>query len=251
MCFKPSGEPHAAYQGSYLVPILAEALAIPTTARLDRISEFLRFGPVTFDTLVLHTGSGDIVPLSTYFNRHLTKLDELNDLFYGHRTQEDGIVLSQGLGLNEQELEMRSILVRVQQELLKAAVHTRQRQETNLQEEQQASPAQCQDLVVVDKCNKQGVKRQEEEGVVVEVVVEQTGQEQWKTGQEKEVAEEARPEEKQAGLEKEEQEEIVELENLMRANFLVVADELEQDSEELEQDSEELEQDSEEAESDP
>ena len=123
MCFKPRGEPHAVYQGSYLVPILvspyvycsvqchgrskhsitsnvhmsfqAEALAIPTSARLDRISEFLRFGPVTFDTLVLHTGSGDIVPLSTYFNRHLTKLDELNDLFYGHAAQEDGIVPSE------------------------------------------------------------------------------------------------------------------------------------------------------------
>ena len=139
MCFKPSGEPHAVYQGSYLVPIMvrlfclassavetlnmpfkAEALAIPTSARLDRISEFLRSGPVTFDTLVLHTGSGDIVPLSTYFNRqgltwqcpylyllsnnvpfsanytrHLTKLDELNDLFYGHAAQEDGIVVSQ------------------------------------------------------------------------------------------------------------------------------------------------------------
>ena len=51
------------------IPFQAEALAIPTSARLDRISEFLRFGPVTFDTLVLHTGSGDIVPLSTYFNR--------------------------------------------------------------------------------------------------------------------------------------------------------------------------------------
>ena len=37
----------------------------------------------------------------------------------------------------------------------------------------------------------------------------------------------------QAGPEKEEQEEIGELENLMRANFLVVADELEQDSEEV------------------
>jgi len=193
MCFKPRGEPHAVYQGSYLVPILAEALAIPTSARLDRISEFLRFGPVTFDTLVLHTGSGDIVPLSTYFNRHLTKLDELNDLFYGHAAQEDGIVPSEGLGLNEQELEMRSILVRVQQELLKAAVNTRHRQETNSQEQQQ--------------------------------------QEQEKTGNE-EVAEEGRPEEEQAGPEEEEQEDIVELENLMRANFLVVVDELEQDSEE-------------------
>ena len=35
----------------------------------DRIPEFLQFGPVSFDTLVLHTGSGDIVPLSNYFNR--------------------------------------------------------------------------------------------------------------------------------------------------------------------------------------
>ena len=126
MCFKPRGEPHAVYQGSYLVPILvrlhissglyvlfcpmpravetfpilqmsfqAEALAIPSSARLDRISEFLRFGPVTFDTLVLHTGSGDIVPLSTYFNRHLTKLEELNDLFFAHAAQEDGIVPSE------------------------------------------------------------------------------------------------------------------------------------------------------------
>ena len=47
----------------------AEALAIPTSARLDRIPEFLRSGPVSFDTLVLHTGSGDIVLLVNYFNR--------------------------------------------------------------------------------------------------------------------------------------------------------------------------------------
>ena len=35
------------------VPFQAEALAIPTSARLDRISEFLRYVPVTFQTLVL------------------------------------------------------------------------------------------------------------------------------------------------------------------------------------------------------
>ena len=83
------------FQDLQCVLFQAEALSIPTSARLDRISEFLRFGPVNFDTLVLHTGSGDIVPLSNYFNRHLTKLDELNDLFYGHSAQEDGIVPSQ------------------------------------------------------------------------------------------------------------------------------------------------------------
>jgi len=229
MCFKPRGEPHAVYQGAYLVPILAEALAIPTSARLDRISEFLRFGPVTFDTLVLHTGSGDIVPLSTYFNRHLTKLDELNDLFYGHATQEDGIVLSQGLGLNQQELEMRSILVRVQQELLKAAVHTRQQQETNSQEPLQASSVQGEDLkspphnlAVGDECNQQGVK--ENGGETVEVVEEQ--EQEKAAGEEQIVEQEDKPEEEQAGpLEVEE--DIVELENLMRVNFLVVADEVE------------------------
>jgi len=243
MCFKPRGEPHAVYQGSYLVPILAEALAIPTSARLDRISEFLRFGPVTFDTLVLHTGSGDIVPLSTYFNRHLTKLDELNDLFYGHATQEDGIVLSQGLGLNQQELEMRSILVRVQQELLKAAVHTRQQQE-----QPQASPVQGEDLksrphnlAVGDKCNQQGVI--EKGGEMVEVLEEHIGQEQDKTsGEEQVVQQEGKPEEEQAGPE-EVEEDIVELENLMRVNFLVVADEVELlvVPDEVEQDSEEQE----------
>jgi len=229
MCFKPRGEPHAVYQGSYLVPILAEALAIPTSARLDRISEFLRFGPVTFDTLVLHTGSGDIVPLSTYFNRHLTKLDELNDLFYGHATQEDGIVLSQGLGLNQQELEMRSILVRVQQELLKAAVHTKQQKEANSQEPLQASSAQGEDLkslphnlAVGDECNQQGVK--ENGGETVEVVEEQ--EQEKAAGEEQIVEQEDKPEEEQAGpLEVEE--DIVELENLMRVNFLVVADEVE------------------------
>jgi len=208
MCFKPSGEPHAAYQGSYLVPILAEALAIPTSARLRRISEFLRFGPVTFDTLVLHTGSGDIVPLSTYFNRHLTKLDELNDMFYGHASQEDGIVLSQGLGLNEQELEMRSILVRVHQELVKAAVNTRQTQETNSQEQQQAPAVQVEglksppvELSAEEKCNFGEEKGNGEGDDVVKVVVDQIEQLQVEG-------------------------DIVELESLMRANFLVVDDEV-------------------------
>jgi len=228
MCFKPSGEPHAAYQGSYLVPILAEALAIPTSARLRRISEFLRFGPVTFDTLVLHTGSGDIVPLSTYFNRHLTKLDELNDMFYGHASQEDGIVLSQGLGLNEQELEMRSILVRVHQELVKAAVNTSHRQETTSQEEQQAPAAQAEGLksppeqlsLEEEKCNLGEEKRKSDD--MVKVVVDQIEQEQGKTGKEEEVVEE------QGGQGEQEQVEgdIVELESLMRANFLVVDDEV-------------------------
>jgi len=252
MCFKPSGEPHAVYQGSYLVPILAEALAIPTSARLDRISEFLRFGPVTFDTLVLHTGSGDIVPLSTYFNRHLTKLDELNDLFYGHAAQEDGIVLSQGLGLNEQELEMRSILVRVQQDLLKAAVHTRHRQETDFQEQQQALPVQeenlmssSEDLSVEKEGNLQG-ENGKVEGELVKVVVDQIEQEQqevkkeqvgpevqWQSGQEE-----------QQGQEQGQQVEgdIVELESLIRANFLVVTDEMQYDEvadDEVQEDSEE------------
>jgi len=118
----------------------------------------------------------------------------------GHATQQDGIVLSQGLGLNQQELEMRSILVRVQQELLKAAVHTRQQQGTNLQEQSQEKTAGEAQVV------RQEVKSKEEQ---------------------------------QAGLE-EVEEDIVELENLMRVNFLVVADEVELlvAADEEEQDSE-------------
>jgi len=263
MCFKPSGEPHAAYQGSYLVPILAEALAIPTSARLRRISEFLRFGPVTFDTLVLHTGSGDIVPLSTYFNRHLTKLDELNEMFYGHASQEDGMVLSQGLGLNEQELEMRSILVRVHQELVKAAVNTRHQQETNSQEQQQAPPAQGEglksppeELSVEEKESNLGEDKINGEGDVVKVVVDQTEQEQGKTGKEEVVVEQGGQEEQEQQVEGD----IMELESLMRANFLVVADEVATDEvqvDEVQGDevklvvADEPQQDSEEGEVDP
>merc|ERR1711934_712031 len=99
-----------------------------------------------------------------------------------------------------QELEMRSILVRVQQfwsysslpcssvsrQLLKAAVHTRQQQGTNLQEQPQEKTA----------------------------------------GEAQVVRQEVKSKEEQAGLE-EVEEDIVELENLMRVNFLVVADEVE------------------------
>merc|ERR1719222_862272 len=118
--------------------------------------------------------------------------------------QEDGIVLSQGLGLNQQELEMRSILVRVQQELLKAAVHTRQQQETHSQEPLQVSSVQGEDLkspphnlAVGDECNQQEVK--EKGGETVEVVEEQIGQKT--AGEEQLVQQEVKPEEEQAGRE--------------------------------------------------
>jgi len=47
--------------------------------------------------------------------------------------------------LNQQELEMQSILVRVLQEFLEAAVYTKQQQDTNLQEQSQGSPVQGKD----------------------------------------------------------------------------------------------------------
>merc|ERR1712181_6465 len=133
-------------------------------------------------------------------------------------------------GLNEQELEMRSILVRVHQELVKAAVNTRHQQETNSQEEQQAPAAQVEGLksppeelsVEEKKCNLGDEKRNGEGDDLVKVVVDQIGQEQGKTGEE-EVAEE------QGGQEEQEQQvegDILELESLMRANFLVVDDEV-------------------------
>jgi len=257
MCFKPRGEPHAEYQGCYLVPIVAEALAVPIAARLDRISEFVRCGPVDFDTLVLHTGSGDIAPLSTYFNRHLTKLDELNHLFYGHA--DDAVAHSQGLGLNEQELEMRSILVRVQQELVKASVQNRSRQQaTSTEEQTQASPmtkegeeGQAKDSSaekeqgemqgqvnqqvmekeqVVEKVQVQEIEegvevRREDCYVVMTKVGEQTSEESQTEESEKLQADVKKGE----ADEKKEEEDLVELEHLMRANYLMVADEMQQD----------------------
>jgi len=245
MCFKPRGEPHAEYQGCYLVPIVAEALAVPIAARLDRISEFVRCGPVDFDTLVLHTGSGDIAPLSTYFNRHLTKLDELNHLFYGHA--DDAVAHSQGLGLNEQELEMRSILVRVQQELVKASVQNRSRQQATSTEEQTQAPpmtkegegGQAEDSSAKKEQGEQEmqeqIKQQEqevEEGV--EVRKEDCNAPMTKVGEQ--TSEESQTEEKEkleADVKKgdtdearEEEEDLVQLEHLMKANFLMVADEV-------------------------
>jgi len=260
MCFKPRGEPHAEYQGCYLVPIVAEALAVPIAARLDRISEFVRCGPVDFDTLVLHTGSGDIAPLSTYFNRHLTKLDELNHLFYGHA--DDAVAHSQGLGLNEQELEMRSILVRVQQELVKASVQNRSRQQaTSTKEQTQAPPMtkegeegqakdssaekeqgeqEVQEQVKLQVMEEKQVMEKEQEQEVeedVEVLSENCNAVMTKIGEQS--SEESQTEEKEkpeadvkkgeADEEKEEGEDLVELEHLMRANFLMVADEVQRE----------------------
>jgi len=251
MCFKPRGEPHAEYQGCYLVPIVAEALAVPIAARLDRISEFVRCGPVDFDTLVLHTGSGDIAPLSTYFNRHLTKLDELNHLFYGHA--DDAVAHSQGLGLNEQELEMRSILVRVQQELVKASVQNRSRQQATSTEEQTQAPpmtkegeeSQAKDSSAEKEQGEQEMQEQVKQQVMdkekeaeegVEVRREDRNAVMAKVGEQS--SEESQTEEKseadvkkgEADKEKkdEEEEDLVKLEHL-RANFLMVADEVERE----------------------
>jgi len=248
MCFKPRGEPHAEYQGCYLVPIVAEALAVPIAARLDRISEFVRCGPVDFDTLVLHTGSGDIAPLSTYFNRHLTKLDELNHLFYGHA--DDAVAHSQGLGLNEQELEMRSILVRVQQELVKASVQNRSRQQATSTEEQTQAPpmtkegegGQAEDSSAEKEQGEQEMQeqiKQQEQGVEegVEVRREDCNAVMTKVGEQ--TSEESQTEEKdkleadvkkgEADEEKEGEKDLVELEHLMKANFLMVADKVQRD----------------------
>jgi len=246
MCFKPRGEPHAEYQGCYLVPIVAEALAVPIAARLDRISEFVRCGPVDFDTLVLHTGSGDIAPLSTYFNRHLTKLDELNHLFYGHA--DDAVAHSQGLGLNEQELEMRSILVRVQQELVKASVQNRSRQQATSTEEQTQAPSMTKEGEGGQAENSSAKKEQGEQKMQeqmkqqeveegLEVRREDCNAVMTKVGEH--TCEESQTEEKEkleadvkkgeADEEKEGEKDLVELEHLMKANFLMMADEVQRD----------------------
>ena len=66
-----------------LIPVLAEATAIPWTRRKSQILNYLRRGPVDFDTLVYDTNVGDIAAISTYFNPERITVSDLNSKFGG------------------------------------------------------------------------------------------------------------------------------------------------------------------------
>ena len=90
------GAPHTSFQGHFLVPVKAEVEQLPIAQLRDRVMEFVQVGRVNFDTLVFHTGSGELHRLGFYFNQHIMSIVVLNAMFnnssQGDRAQFNQVV---------------------------------------------------------------------------------------------------------------------------------------------------------------
>ena len=75
------GAPYTSFQGHFLVPVKAEVEQLPIAQLRDRVMEFVQVGRVNFDTLVFHTGSGELHRLGFYFNQHIMSIVVLNAMF--------------------------------------------------------------------------------------------------------------------------------------------------------------------------
>jgi len=75
------GAPYTSFQGHFLVPVKAEVEQLPVAQLRDRVMEFVKVGRVNFDTLVFHTGSGELHKLGFYFNQHIMSVVVLNAMF--------------------------------------------------------------------------------------------------------------------------------------------------------------------------
>jgi len=75
------GAPYTSFQGHFLVPVKAEVEQLPAAQLRDRVMEFVKVGQVNFDTLVFHTGSGELHRLGFYFNQHIMSIVVLNAMF--------------------------------------------------------------------------------------------------------------------------------------------------------------------------
>ena len=75
------GAPYTSFQGHFLVPVKAEVEQLPVAQLRDRFMEFVQVGRVNFDTLVFHTGSGELHRLGFYFNQHIMSIVVLNAMF--------------------------------------------------------------------------------------------------------------------------------------------------------------------------
>jgi len=75
------GAPHTSYQGHFLVPVKQEVCQLPINQIRVQFMQFINLGPVNFDTLVFHTGTGEIHKLGFYFNEHIVSLVVLNAMF--------------------------------------------------------------------------------------------------------------------------------------------------------------------------
>ena len=89
------GAPHTSYQGHFLVPVKQEVCQLPINQVRVQFMQFINLGPVNFDTLVFHTGTGEIHKLGFYFNEHIVSLVVLNAMFNnsssGDRAQFDQV----------------------------------------------------------------------------------------------------------------------------------------------------------------
>ena len=83
-----AGAPYTSYQGHFLVPVKTEAEQLAADQLRDRFMEFVKVGKVNFDTLVFHTGSGELHRLSFYFNQHIMSIVVLNAMF-NNSSQDD------------------------------------------------------------------------------------------------------------------------------------------------------------------
>ena len=89
------GAPYTSYQGHFLVPVKPEVCQLPINHMGVHFMQFVHLGPVNFDTLVFHTGTGEIHKLGFYFNEHIVSLVVLNAMFNnsssGDRAQFDQV----------------------------------------------------------------------------------------------------------------------------------------------------------------
>ena len=75
------GAPYTSYQGHFLVPVKPEACQLPINQMRAQFMQFIHLGPVDFNTLVFHTGTGEIHKLGFYFNEHIVSIVVLNAMF--------------------------------------------------------------------------------------------------------------------------------------------------------------------------
>jgi len=75
------GAPYTSYQGHFLVPVKPEVCQLPINQMRIQFMQFVHVGPVNFDTLVFHTGTGEVHKLGFYFNEHIVSIVVLNAMF--------------------------------------------------------------------------------------------------------------------------------------------------------------------------
>jgi len=73
--------PFTNYQGHFLVPVRPELTQLPFSQIRGQLMKFIHLGPVNFDTMVFHTGSGELNKLGFYFNEHIMSIIVLNAMF--------------------------------------------------------------------------------------------------------------------------------------------------------------------------